>query len=246
MADHNDKIVRTPSVQHLAYHVGFDRARVASRIRETYDRTGRPSYNPTRKMFPVIMRVDKGDTWVRRQIDLLAEDTKVWAEVVSACDLLLEYRKLRQPAWWRGVSSRMFQLPTGLIVPVNPAGLLKSADLLVRLVWLQLWKTKRLDEIQLAFFYYVLERSFFILELEDIELDFVSLARPDGADDRLLEVLNRAQMPRITDAQFRELCMVFHEEFDRYMRETGRPAPGAPSEVPMGVYGEEPGQQGLF
>lgn len=239
MAEEFDKFIRTPSVQHLAYHVSFDREFVAKRIRQTYEQKGRPSYNPTRSMFAVIMRIDRDDSWVRRQVDLLAEDSGVWREAIEACLLLLDYRKERSPVWFRKIPARMFQLPTGLVVPVNPAGLLR-ADGQVSIVWLQLWKAKRLTLLQTAFLYEVLKRTFFLLELENAELDFVDLGRPDGCDGRVLRVRHRADMPSISEEDFRKLCLIFHEEFDKFMQETGRPRPGAPTEVPMGIYPTEP------
>lgn len=234
MAEEFEKLIKTPGLQHLASHVGFDRALVAGRIKETYEQTGRPSYSPTRHMIPVIMRVERDDGWVQRQIDLMATDSKVWKEAVVACGLLLDYRRRRQPAWFRPVKSRLFQLPTGLIVPVNPSGLLR-ADGEVRLLWPQLWKNKRLDDVQLAFHYEVLRRTFLILELENAQLDFVDLGRPKGEPERVLHIKQRDEMPTLSEEDFRHLCKIFHEEFDRFMRESGRPRPGAPETVPMRV-----------
>lgn len=134
---------------------------------------------------------------------------------LGALRALAEYLRIHKPDKLLAIDKRYYPIGRGLLVPVNPPGVVVEGGT-PKLFWPSFWKQDKFDKLTRSIFGSILERSIFRLtDYRDMPLAFVDLSAENGAKTRSIRVFQRKDFAALTDAELRTETDKFVEAYLR-------------------------------
>jgi hypothetical protein len=212
---------RIPSLQHFSALLGGTAGQIEKRIRGLSNLPP-VSYTKLREQW-IIDLIGVSILLIENACKLLHGELNR-ASNLEAVRALGEYLRIHKPEKLLFIDKRYYPIGRGLLVPVNPPGVILDSEG-PKLFWPSFWKHDKFDELTRAIFGSILERSIFRLgDYKDMPLAFVDFSAPSGSKERGMKVLNRRDFCALTDIELRIETDKFVEAYLRLRAdETGAP-----------------------
>lgn len=209
---------KTPSVQHT---VALIADTVAGTVRN-FERLDAAkisiTLDPGRRLFKPLME-GHSVAWAIRQCEL--EREKNIKPNIGLVEAFGPYAASKAVPWFREFEKHYFPIGGGVVIPVRPAGFW-AEDGQLRVLWVQCWKGRTLDPLQRAIFNTIVQKTCFIGDFKDAQLEWVDLREARPGKGRDIEVLSGAALGTVSDAELAEYMNILMTAFAEYSAERNR------------------------
>lgn len=232
---YSDEVKASPSLQHLAAHVGSSADVIAKNILAT-DPRFLPKTFKARKYASFLLSGQSAE--LAKSQAAFEPRVDVRKAALEMIPLIEDYMSEHSVRWFKkDIGEYFFQVTPTLIIPIKPLGI-AYVDGCCRLIWPQHWKTKTLDPLQYQFWATIIKRA--ILDTDpDIEgFHWIEMSATDKRRQvRELRVRDEAAVDYLDDAKMLEIADDLERGLE-LVRQAPRPKP-EPKKRP-------PDQLGLF
>lgn len=215
---------RIPSLQHFSALLGGSTDQIEKRIR---DLSNLPpvSYLKLREQWIVdLIRLGVPVALIEKACELLRGELNRKSNL-EAVRALAEYLRLYRPTKLLAVDKRYYPIGRGLLVPVNPPGVILDNEG-PKLFWPSFWKQDKFDDLTRSIFGSILERSIFRLsDYKDMPLAFVDLSAEKGSKVRCVKLLGRDRFGSLSDFELRSETDKFVEAYLRVRSQEEKTSP---------------------
>ncbi|MHA6289063.1 hypothetical protein [Maricaulis sp. CAU 1757] len=151
-----ESIKKSPSLQHLAAHVGQSAEVIAKNIASVDPRFLPKTFGARNYVSFILSGQSVENALNQAMLEKRDDLRKAATEIIPLAD---QYRNESRIKWFRPWKSELYYHATPtLVIPVKPLGL-ASVDGRCRLIWPQHWKTKTLSPFQFRFWATVIHKA---------------------------------------------------------------------------------------
>lgn len=125
------------------------------------------------------------------------------------------YAEGKSIRWFRPYPSEPYPIGQGIAIPLNPFGFWSDGQRL-RLLWVQTWKDRTLDDLQKSILYTMFQQRIFLGEFKNAEFEWVDLREQVKGTGREIEVLYRSNFRALAAEELRHYTDILYEAFREY------------------------------
>lgn len=205
------RLPRVPSLQHASRMIDKDPSKVAKQLWRLAENSPRINYVPSQPLCRDHLRLGVGAEHVLRAVQSITGDRQRNANF-SACSAFLAVAPLVPRGRFIEVEVKHFALGRNLHVPVNPF-LYQMGSEGNHLLWVSFWADLVLTEVERAFFWTILETSFFRSpDYRGDKLCFLDLGRQEGSEREPI-LISGSSFPTMSMKELKEYSDSFVEAY---------------------------------
>lgn len=207
--------LKVPSLQHLAKHWRGDSGMICRSLvnvaRNPPVFSYQPVYSATRDMLLLKVPQDQVSEGIRRK----EKRKKIQENLLSLIPLISSHFNGANPDFVNSVSTRMYPIGSGLMVPFQPP-LIYGVGGQLYFPWFSFWRSNPLANMNLRLFVTLVEE---ILrddpDLEDARFEILDFSCPSPKEARRVSVIDTREIERLSPKEKVEMLEVFVDGYTK-------------------------------